>query len=98
MYIVEPTRTTDLPSFNQTWHLEISLTRHFFPGNASHGADDQEQQGLVPRVAEGIFRLLRSKGEVWTGLDGWEDHPATILMRKNHGENGGFHQARWGFH
>lgn len=27
------------------------------------GARQQEQQGLVPRVAEGIFRLLRSKGE-----------------------------------
>lgn len=24
----------------------------------------QEQQGLVPRLAEGLFRLLRSKGEV----------------------------------
>eukprot|EP00434_Breviolum_minutum_P003299 symbB.v1.2.002902.t3/scaffold115.1/size320724/2 len=27
------------------------------------GGRQQEQQGLVPRVAEGIFRLLRSKGE-----------------------------------
>ena len=46
----------------------------------------QEQQGLVPRVAEGIFRLLRSKGEVWNATAGRSSHGKGTKTMGKHGD------------